>query len=193
MAAPEAGSGSGSGSAIPRAAPVFGRGLRSTNWLSHAMRAPRTRRARPQRVCDAASLARVSESDYRGVARVDRPLFGRKIIPGLGQYSYTDGKLSAPRSTSANNIVLAPGNFLREQHAQSVRNPNTVLQLAAAAAIIQPAGRPRHGEFPSRVNSDNYDQGAVYSWNPSIRARSIGSVRACGGSLAPQARVCRPS
>ena len=45
-----------------------------------------------------------------------------------------------------------PGNFLREQHAQTVRNPNTVLQLAAAAAISQPpAGRDMR-EFPTRVN-----------------------------------------
>ena len=62
----------------------------------------------------------------------------------------------------------SPGNFLREQHAQTVRNPNTVLQLAAAAAISQPpAGRDMR-EFPSRVNSDNYEKWAVYSWNPSI-------------------------
>ena len=62
-----------------------------------------------------------------------------------------------------------PGNFLREQHAQTVRNPNTVLQLAAAAAISQPpAGRDMR-EFPTRVNSDNYEKWAVYSWNPSIR------------------------
>ena len=61
-----------------------------------------------------------------------------------------------------------PGNFLREQHAQSVRNPNTVLQLAAAAAISQPpAGRDMR-EFPTRVNSDNYEKWAVYSCNPSI-------------------------
>ena len=61
-----------------------------------------------------------------------------------------------------------PGNFLREQHAQSVRNPNTVLQLAAAAAISQPpAGRDLR-EFPTRVNSDNYEKWAVYSCNPSI-------------------------
>ena len=63
---------------------------------------------------------------------------------------------------------LSPGNFLREQHAQSVRNPNTVLQLAAAAAISQPpAGRDMR-EFPTRVNSDNYEKWAVYSCNPSI-------------------------
>ena len=62
----------------------------------------------------------------------------------------------------------SPGNFLREQHAQSVRNPNTVLQLAAAAAISQPpAGRDMR-EFPTRVNSDNYEKWAVYSCNPSI-------------------------
>ena len=57
---------------------------------------------------------------------------------------------------------------MREQHAQTVRNPNTVLQLAAAAAISQPpAGRDMR-EFPTRVNSDNYEKWAVYSWNPSI-------------------------
>ena len=62
----------------------------------------------------------------------------------------------------------SPGNFLREQHAQSVRNPNTVLQLAAAAAISQPpAGRDMR-EFPTRVNSDNCEKWAVYSCNPSI-------------------------
>ena len=59
---------------------------------------------------------------------------------------------------------------MREQHAQSVRNPNTVLQLAAAAAISQPpAGRDMR-EFPTRVNSDNYEKWAVYSWNPSAPA-----------------------
>eukprot|EP01044_Picomonas_judraskeda_P013837 COSAG03_NODE_2134_length_3090_cov_20.282180_6_plen_166_part_01 len=58
---------------------------------------------------------------------------------------------------------LSPGNFLREQLAQSVGNPNTVVQLAAAAESLLPAGRPRHREFPTRVNSDNYEKWAVYS------------------------------
>ena len=52
---------------------------------------------------------------YRGVARVDRPLFGRNTIPGPSQYSYIDGKLSlrvsAPRSTSANKMSLFSGTF----------------------------------------------------------------------------------
>ena len=63
---------------------------------------------------------------------------------------------------------LSPRPVLREQHARTVGNPNTVLQLAAAAAISQPpAGRDMR-EFPTRVNSDNYEKWAVYSWNPSI-------------------------
>ena len=76
---------------------------------------------------------------------------------------------------------LSPGNFLREQLAQSVGNPNTVLQLAAAAESLLPAGRPRHREFPTRVNSDNYEKWAVYSCNPSIALiPCVWHDRACG-------------